>query len=166
MLELNVVMCEPEIPQNTGNIARTCAATGGKLHLIKPLGFEINDKQLKRAGLDYWDKLHVQIHESLADFLQTYPPEQNGMFFVTTKGKQCYSDVDYTNMDKVFVMFGKETKGLPEDLLKKYLSRTIRIPMRQSLRSLNLSNSVAIVVYEILRQKKFEGLQEISQYFD
>ena len=166
MLELNVVMCEPEIPQNTGNIARTCAATGGKLHLIKPLGFEINDKQLKRAGLDYWDKLHVQIHESLADFLQTYPPEQNSMFFVTTKGKKCYSDVDYTNMDKVFVMFGKETKGLPEDLLKKYLSRTIRIPMRQSLRSLNLSNSVAIVVYEILRQKKFEGLQEISQYFD
>ena len=166
MLELNVVMCEPEIPQNTGNIARTCAATGGKLHLIKPLGFEINDKQLKRAGLDYWDKLHVQIHESLADFLQTYPPEQNSMFFVTTKGKQCYSDVDYTNMDKVFVMFGKETKGLPEDLLKKYLSRTIRIPMRQSLRSLNLSNSVAIVVYEILRQKKFAGLQEISQYFD
>lgn len=165
-MKLNVVMCEPEIPQNTGNIARTCAATGGKLHLIKPLGFEINDKQLKRAGLDYWDKLDISMYESLADFLEKYPPEENNMFFVTTKGKNCYSDVDYSKMDEVFVMFGKETKGLPEDLLQKYLKQTIRIPMRKTLRSLNLSNSVAIVVYEILRQKNFEGLQEISTYFD
>lgn len=165
-MKLNVVMCEPEIPQNTGNIARTCAATGGKLHLIKPLGFEINDKQLKRAGLDYWDKLEISMYESLADFLEKYPPEENNMFFVTTKGQNCYSDVDYSKMDEVFVMFGKETKGLPEDLLQKYLKQTIRIPMRKTLRSLNLSNSVAIVVYEILRQKNFEGLQEISTYFD
>lgn len=165
-MKLNVVMCEPEIPQNTGNIARTCAATGGKLHLIKPLGFEINDKQLKRAGLDYWDKLDISMYESLADFLEKYPPEENNMFFVTTKGQNCYSDVDYSKMDEVFVMFGKETKGLPEDLLQKYLKQTIRIPMRKTLRSLNLSNSVAIVVYEILRQKNFEGLQEISTYFD
>lgn len=165
-MKLNVVMCEPEIPQNTGNIARTCAATGGKLHLIKPLGFEINDKQLKRAGLDYWDKLEISMYESLADFLEKYPPEENNMFFVTTKGQNCYSDIDYSKMDEVFVMFGKETKGLPEDLLQKYLKQTIRIPMRKTLRSLNLSNSVAIVVYEILRQKNFEGLQEISTYFD
>lgn len=165
-MKLNVVMCEPEIPQNTGNIARTCAATGGKLHLIKPLGFEINDKQLKRAGLDYWDKLDISMYESLADFLGKYPPEENNMFFVTTKGKNCYSDVDYSKMDEVFVMFGKETKGLPEDLLQKYLKQTIRIPMRKTLRSLNLSNSVAIVVYEILRQKNFGELQEISTYFD
>ena len=165
-MKLNVVMCEPEIPQNTGNIARTCAATGGKLHLIKPLGFEINDKQLKRAGLDYWDKLEISMYESLADFLEKHPPEENNMFFVTTKGKNCYSDVDYSKMDEVFVMFGKETKGLPEDLLQKYLKQTIRIPMRKTLRSLNLSNSVAIVVYEVLRQKNFEGLEEISTYFD
>ena len=165
-MKLNVVMCEPEIPQNTGNIARTCAATGGKLHLIKPLGFEINDKQLKRAGLDYWDKLEISMYESLADFLEKYPPEENNMFFVTTKGQNCYSDVDYSKMDEVFVMFGKETKGLPEDLLQKYLKQTIRIPMRKTLRSLNLSNSVAIVVYEVLRQKNFEGLEEISTYFD
>lgn len=165
-MKLNVVMCEPEIPQNTGNIARTCAATGGKLHLIKPLGFEINDKQLKRAGLDYWDKLEVQMYENLNGFLSKYPPEQNNMFFVTTKGKNTYDNVKYEEMDEVFVMFGKETKGLPEDLLKKYLDKTIRIPMRTTLRSLNLSNSVAIVVYEILRHKKFEGLQEISNYFD
>lgn len=165
-MKLNIVMCEPEIPQNTGNIARTCAATGGKLHLIKPLGFEINNKQLKRAGLDYWDKLDISMYESLTEFLKKYRPEKNNMFFVTTKGKNCYSDIDFSKMDEIFVMFGKETRGLPEDLLQKYIKQTIRIPMLMTLRSLNLSNSVAIVVYEILRQKNFEGLQEISTYFD
>ena len=165
-MKINVVMVEPEIPQNTGNIARTCAATGGKLHLVKPLGFEISDKYLKRAGLDYWDKLEIEIHNSLEDFLKKYKPENNHMYFVTTKGKQCYSDVDYSCMDEIFVLFGKETKGLPEFLLKKYIKNTIRIPMKEGLRSLNLSNSVAIVEYEILRQKNFEGLEEISSYFD
>lgn len=164
-MKLNVVMCEPEIPQNTGNIARTCAATGGKLHLIRPLGFELSDKYLKRAGLDYWDKLEIEEHENLEAFLKKYPPEMNNLFFITTKGQKCYTDIDYYTMEEVFIMFGKETKGLPEDLLKKYIDKAIRIPMKEHLRSLNLSNSVAIVVYEILRQKKFEGLQEVSQYF-
>ena len=164
-MKINIVMVEPEIPQNTGNIARTCAATGGKLHLVEPLGFEITDKTLKRAGLDYWDKLDIERHTSLKAFLEKYKPEENNMYFVTTKGQTCYSEVNYSNMEEVFLLFGKETKGLPEDLLKKYLNKTIRIPMRETLRSLNLSNSVAIVVYEVLRQKQFENLEEISKYF-
>lgn len=164
-MKLNIVMVEPEIPQNTGNIARTCAATGAKLHLIEPLGFEITDKALKRAGLDYWDKLEIETHPSLASFLETYKPEENNMYFVTTKGQTCYSEVDYSEMEEVFLLFGKETKGLPEDLLQTYIDKTIRIPMRSTLRSLNLSNSVAIVVYDILRQKHFEQLEEISHYF-
>ena len=159
-------MVEPEIPQNTGNIARTCAATGGKLHLVEPLGCEITDKTLKRAGLDYWDKLDIERHSSLSAFLEKYKPEENNMYFVTTKGKTCYSDIDYSKLDEVFLLFGKETKGLPEDLLKKYIKNTIRIPMRKTLRSLNLSNSVAIVIYEFLRQKNFQGLEEISNYFN
>ena len=165
-MKLNIVMVEPEIPQNTGNIARTCAAIGTKLHLVKPLGFEITDKYLKRAGLDYWDKLEIEMHDSLKEFLEKYSPEKNSMYFSTTKGKTCYSDVDYTKSKEVFILFGKETKGLPEDLLKKYISQTIRIPMREHLRSLNLSNSVAIVAYEVLRQFGFEKLEEISSYFD
>ncbi len=164
-MKLNIVMCEPEIPQNTGNIARTCAATEGKLHLIKPLGFELSDKYLKRAGLDYWDKLEIEEHENLDEFLKKYSPEKNNMFFITTKGQKTYADINYKTMDEVFIMFGKETKGLPENLLKKYLDRAIRIPMKEHLRSLNLSNSVAIIAYEILRQKNFEGLQQISKYF-
>ena len=163
-MKINVVMVEPEIPQNTGNIARTCAAIGAKLHLVKPLGFEISDKYLKRAGLDYWDKLEIEEHESLAEFLQKYPVSGN-MFMATTKAKHCYSDVDYTQFSEVFILFGKETKGLPEDLLLAHLDNTIRIPMRETLRSLNLSNSVAIVVYEVLRQNEFKGLEEISSYF-
>jgi tRNA (cytidine/uridine-2'-O-)-methyltransferase len=165
-MNLNIVLVEPEIPQNTGNIARTCAAIGAKLHLVKPLGFEISDKYLKRAGLDYWDKLEIEEHESLNDFLNKYVPEENNMFFVTTKGKHCYSDVDYSGLDNIFLLFGKETKGLPEDLLKKYIDNAIRIPMKKTLRSLNLSNSVAILAYEVLRQTDFESLQEISEYFD
>ena len=165
-MNLNIVLVEPEIPQNTGNIARTCAAIGAKLHLVKPLGFEISDKYLKRAGLDYWDKLDIEEHNSLNDFLDKYPPETNNMYFVTTKGKQCYCDVNYSKLNDVFLLFGKETKGLPENLLKKNLDTTIRIPMRKSLRSLNLSNSVAIVAYEVLRQVNFDNLDEISKYFD
>ena len=165
-MKLNVVLVEPEIPQNTGNIARTCAATGAKLHLVHPLGFSINEKAVKRAGLDYWDKLDIEEHESFNKFLEKYNPEYNNMFFVTTKGKHIYSEPQYLGMDEVFVLFGKETKGLPEDVLVKYIDKTIRIPMRPTLRSLNLSNSVSIVVYDILRQKNFEGLEEISDYFD
>ena len=165
-MKLHVVLVEPEIPQNTGNIARTCAATGAKLHLVRPLGFSLEDKYVKRAGLDYWDKLEIEEHDCLEDFLVKYPPEKNNMFFVTTKGKQVYSQDIYTNMEEVFLLFGKETKGLPEDLLMKYLDKTIRIPMKPHLRSLNLANSVAIVVYEVLRQKDFANLEEISSYFN
>lgn len=164
-MKLNVVLVEPEIPQNTGNIARTCAALGAKLHLVHPLGFSISEKQVKRAGLDYWDKLEIEEHLSFNEFLKKYTPEENQMFFVTTKGKQVYSDFDYSNMKEIFILFGKETKGLPEDILQKYINQTIRIPMRPDLRSLNLSNSVAIVAYDIFRQARFEGLEEISQYF-
>ena len=164
-MKLNIVLVEPEIPQNTGNIARTCAATGAKLHLVYPLGFSISENSVKRAGLDYWDKLVIEEHLSFNKFLEKYKPEENNMFFVTTKGKQVYSDVEYTNMEEVFLVFGKETKGLPEDILKKYITKTIRIPMRETLRSLNLSNSVAICAYEVLRQSRFDGLEEVSKYF-
>ena len=165
-MKLNIVLVEPEIPQNTGNIARTCAAIGAKLHLVYPLGFSISEREVKRAGLDYWDKLEIEEHISFEKFLEKYKPEENNMFFVTTKGKKVYSDVDYSKMDEIFCLFGKETKGLPEDILKKYIEKTIRIPMRETLRSLNLSNSVAIIAYEVERQKGFERLEGISSYFD
>ncbi len=164
-MKLNIVLVNPEIPQNTGNIARTCAAIGAKLHLVHPLGFSISEKALKRAGLDYWDKLEIEEHISFDAFLQKYLPEKNNMFFVTTKGKHVYTEPNYKEMDEIFILFGRETKGLPEDILKKYLDKTIRIPMRKTLRSLNLSNSVAIVAYDICRQKDFENLEEISNYF-
>lgn len=164
-MKINVVMVEPEIPQNTGNIARTCAATDCKLHLVHPLGFSISDKYLKRAGLDYWDKLEIEEHDSLSAFLNKYKPEEHNMFYASTKAQHCYSDVDFSNMEEAFILFGKETKGLPEDLLKKYIEKTIRIPMKGELRSLNLSNSVAIIVYEVLRQANFDGLKEVSEYF-
>lgn len=165
-MKLNIVLVEPEIPQNTGNIARTCAAIGAKLHLVHPLGFILSEKSVKRDGLDYWDKLDIEEHSSLNDFLSKYPPESNNMFFSTTKGKHIYSDPDYSSMDEVFLLFGKETKGLPEDLLLKYIDNTIRIPMRETLRSLNLSNSVCVAAYEVFRQCNFSGLEEISSYFD
>ena len=166
-MKLNIVMVEPEIPQNTGNIARTCAITGAKLHLVHPLGFQIDEKTLKRAGLDYWDKLDIEEHDSLEKFLEKYKPEENNMFFATTKGKTQYTDIDYSKMDEVFVLYGKETKGLPEWLLEKYLDKkTIRIPMLPTFRSLYLSNSVAIITYEILIQHNFEDLQGTSNYFD
>ena len=165
-MKLNIVLVEPEIPQNTGNIARTCAAIGAKLHLVYPLGFSISEKAVKRAGLDYWDKLEIEEHISLEKFLEKYPPEKNNMFFSTTKGKHIYSDPNYKDMDEVFILFGKETKGLPEDLLLKYIDKTIRIPMRKTLRSLNLANSVCVVAYDVLRQADFSNLEEISSYFD
>ena len=165
-MKVNIVLVEPEIPQNTGNIARTCAAIGAKLHLVYPLGFSITEKAVRRAGLDYWDKLDIEEHASLEKFLEKYPPESHNMFFSTTKGKHIYSEPSYSSMDEVFLLFGKETKGLPEDLLLKYIDKTIRIPMRKDLRSLNLSNSVCVVAYEVLRQSEFCGLEEISSYFD
>ena len=160
---LNIVLVEPEIPQNTGNIARTCAAINAKLHLVKPLGFEISDKTLKRAGLDYWDKLTIEYHESLEDFMNKYGDKD--LYYLSTKGQKSYTDVDYSKMEDVYVLFGKETKGLPEDLLLAHMDTTVRIPMFGEIRSLNLSNSVAIVVYEILRQNNFEELKQISEYF-
>ena len=149
-----------------GNIARTCAATGAKLHLVHPLGCDIAEKAVKRAGLDYWDKVEIEEHESLLAFLEKYKPEEHAMFFATTKGKHVYSEPDYQEKEEIFLLFGKETKGLPEPLLQKYINQTIRIPMRETLRSLNLSNSVAIILFEVLRQKNFGGLEEISKYFD
>ena len=160
-MKLHIVLHEPEIPQNTGNIARTCAATGASLHLIRPLGFEITDAKLKRAGLDYWDKLDVFYYDNLEDFYSRHPEAE--VFFFTTKAAKVYSAVDYP--EDVWLMFGKETKGLPEDLLLSHFDRSVRIPMRPALRSLNLSNSVAVAVYEVLRQHSFDLLQGESEYF-
>ena len=152
---INVVLVEPEIPQNTGNVARSCACTGAKLHLVEPLGFEIDDKKMKRAGLDYWDKLGVTVYPSLEDFLKK--TEGAARYFLSTKGKKVYSDASFG--DGCYIIFGKETAGLPEPLLKEHPEETLRIPMRPTLRSLNLSNSVAIVLYEALRQQGFSGLE-------
>lgn len=154
-VKINIVLVEPEIPQNTGNIARTCAATGAALHLIRPLGFEIDDKKLKRAGLDYWDKLDITYYDGLDDFFLKNPDAD--FYCFTTKAKHVYSDISYG--DNVYLLFGKETKGLPEEFLYEHPEKCVRIPMRDSLRSLNLSNSAAIAVYEVLRQKNFAGLR-------
>lgn len=159
MSHINIVLCEPEIPQNTGNIARTCAATGASLHLIRPLGFEIDNAKLKRAGLDYWDKLDITFYDGLDDFYSKH--SEVTVFYFSTKAKHKYSDIDYP--DDAWIMFGKETKGLPEELLYANPDTCVRIPMRDHLRSLNLSNSVAIAVYEILRQRDFEGMQESGE---
>jgi tRNA (cytidine/uridine-2'-O-)-methyltransferase len=151
---INIVLYQPEIPPNTGNIARTCALTGLKLHLIKPLGFHIDDKSVKRAGLDYWHLLDLEVHESLDDFLFKYGNEE--IYLSTTKASQYYTDVEYS--DNCFIVFGKETAGLPDDLHKKYKSNEIKIPMRshKDVRSLNLSNSVAIIAYEVIRQTNYK----------
>ncbi|MEG1805658.1 MAG: tRNA (uridine(34)/cytosine(34)/5-carboxymethylaminomethyluridine(34)-2'-O)-methyltransferase TrmL [Clostridia bacterium] len=154
MKEINIVLVEPEIPQNTGNIARTCACTGARLHLVKPFGFTITDKQLKRAGLDYWNDLDIFYYDSLADFMEQHKGDE--LYFFTTKGQHRYSDVEFP--DKAYLLFGKETKGLPEDLLHDNYDRALRVPMRSEMRSLNLSNTVCLVVYELLRQNDFEGL--------
>lgn len=149
-MSFNIVLVEPEIPQNTGNIARTCAATGSRLHLVKPLGFKIDDKKLKRAGLDYWDLLDITYYENIDDFFE----KNSGTFYyASTKSQNKYSDVKFKDND--YILFGKETKGLDEALLKKNSERCIRIPMINDARSLNLSNSVAIIIYEALRQNNF-----------
>ena len=158
MKNLNIVLVEPQIPQNTGNISRTCAVTGAKLHLIKPFGFEITDKHIKRAGLDYWDKLDIYYYENLKDFFEQNEGEY---YYFTTKGKHVYSDVDYP--DDAYLIFGREDKGLNEDLLYENPERCVRIPMRSDLRSLNLSNSAAIAVYEVLRQWNFPDLSREGQ---
>jgi tRNA (cytidine/uridine-2'-O-)-methyltransferase len=163
MSKINIVLVEPEIPQNTGNIARTCACTGARLHLVKPMGFEIDDKKLKRAGLDYWEFLDITYYESLSDFLEKTKGEQ--LYFCTTKAKNTYADVSYE--ENCFLVFGKETAGLPEKLLKDNPDACIRIPMLEEARSLNLSNAVAIVTYEAFRQGNFTGLKaegKLTQY--
>ncbi|HEY5585501.1 MAG TPA: tRNA (uridine(34)/cytosine(34)/5-carboxymethylaminomethyluridine(34)-2'-O)-methyltransferase TrmL [Ruminiclostridium sp.] len=154
-MALNIVLVEPEIPQNTGNIVRTCAATGTILHLVGPLGFSLEDKYLKRAGLDYWNDAEIKNYNSLDEFITKYG--KNKLYYSTTKATCNYSDVKFE--DNCFVLFGKETAGLPEELLKENKENCIRIPMREGIRSLNLSNSVAIVVYEALRQQNFINLQ-------
>jgi tRNA (cytidine/uridine-2'-O-)-methyltransferase len=151
----HVVLVEPEIPSNTGNIARTCAATGAKLHLVKPLGFSLEDKYLKRAGLDYWDNLNLEIHESWENFYETV--KDGTFYYATTKAKKAYSDCAYRKND--YIVFGKETAGLPESLLAKNMNTCIRIPMKKDQRSLNLSNSVAVILYEAYRQNHFGELQ-------
>ena len=153
MYNLNIVLVEPQIPQNTGNISRTCAVTGAKLHLVKPLGFDISDKSLKRAGLDYWDKLDVSVYEDLDDFFQK---NKGDFYYFTTKGQNIYSDIKYPN--NAYLIFGREDKGLSEELLFENQQKCVRIPMRTDLRSLNLSNSVAIATYETLRQWDFPDL--------
>lgn len=156
MPKIHIILHEPEIPQNTGNIARTCAATGASLHIIRPMGFEIDDKKLKRAGLDYWHQLDITYYDDFSDFLTRHPSAR--IYFFSTKAPRAYTEISYE--DEVYLMFGKETKGLPEELLHENPETTVRIPMRDKLRSLNLSNSVAIAVYEVLRQHSFEGLRE------
>lgn len=152
---LHIVLVEPEIPQNTGNIARTCAATGCVLHLVEPLGFKLDDKKMKRAGLDYWHLLDVRKYSALDDFFVQNPDGR--YFYATTKAPRAYHEARYQDGD--YLLFGKETRGLPEALLTAQPERCIRIPMREGARSLNLSNSVAVVVYEALRQTGFENLK-------
>lgn len=160
MAKINIVLHEPEIPQNTGNISRTCAATGASLHLIEPLGFEINDARLKRAGLDYWQYLDLHYYKDIEEF---YKKNKGGAFYYfSTKAPRSYTEINYP--DNCYLIFGKETKGLPEELLEKNLDYCVRIPMLEDIRSLNLSNSAAIAVYEVLRQKGFEGLTDYGKF--
>lgn len=154
---LNIVLLEPEMPANTGNIGRTCVATGSRLHLIEPLGFKINEKALKRAGLDYWDSLDVTVYDSYPDFLEKNPEARNRLYMATTKGPNVYTEVNYE--PDAYIMFGKESAGIPEEILVEHQETAIRIPMIGDIRSLNLSNSVAIVLYEALRQNGFSHMQ-------
>ncbi len=155
---INIVMVEPEIPQNTGNVARTCAATGARLHLVGPMGFKIDDKKLKRAGLDYWQYLDITYYDSLEEF---FSKNKGPFFFYSTKGRCTHSDAEYP--DGAYLVFGKETRGLPEELLLQNPDSCVRIPMAGGIRSLNLSNSVAIAVYEVLRQWNYPELQNFGQ---
>lgn len=155
MAALNIILHEPEIPGNTGNIGRTCVATGTRLHLIEPLGFQLNDKTVKRAGMDYWDQLDVTRYDDWNDFLERNPGAK--IYYATTKGKHVYSDVAFE--PDCFIMFGKESAGIPEEILVEHPEKCIRIPMIGETRSLNLSNSVAIVLYEALRQNHFDHMK-------
>ena len=154
MHKLNIVLVEPQIPQNTGNIARTCAATGSNLHIIKPMGFEIDDKKLKRASLDYWHLLNITYYENLDEF---FSKNEGNYFYFTTKGRNIYSDVSYPK-ENTYIFFGREDAGLNENLLVNNKDRCVRVPMINDARSLNLSNTVALAAYEVLRQWKFSGL--------
>ena len=159
MKKINIVLHEPEIPQNTGNIARTCAATGAALHIIKPMGFTIDDKKLKRAGLDYFPLSEIHLYDS---FEELYLQNKDSIFyFASTKSKNTYVDVNYP--DNCFVVFGKESYGLREDLLKEHYDNCIRVPMKSDARSLNLSNTVAIITYEAMRQQNFQDLQSYGE---
>ena len=156
---LHVVLVEPEIPQNCGNIARTCAATGCMLHLIRPLGFDISEKAVRRAGLDYWSQVTVRDYENLADFFAKNDVQQ--LWCLSTKAPRCYTEAQFS--DNCYLFFGKETKGLPEPFLEQHYNQCVRIPMLPDTRSLNLSNAVAITVYEALRQLSFPGLQDFGK---
>ena len=164
-MTLNIVLFEPQIPQNTGNIARTCAATKARLHIVKPMGFEIDDKKLKRAGLDYWHLLDITYYENTAEFFEKNKGGE--MYFFTTKGKHLYSDVQYP--DNAFLIFGREDAGINEDILHEHLDTCVRLPMNSEARSLNLSNTVAVATYEVLRQWNFPDLQfkgQLTKYND
>lgn len=152
---MNIVLLEPEMPANTGNIGRTCVATGSRLHLIRPLGFQLNERMLKRAGLDYWDKLDVTVYDDYEDFLVRHPGER--IYMATTKGRKLYTDVHYA--PDAYIMFGKESAGIPEEILLENQENCVRIPMWGDIRSLNLSNSVAVVLYEALRQNGFAEMK-------
>lgn len=154
---MHIVLVEPEIPQNTGNIARTCAATGIQLHLVEPLGFKLEDRYLRRAGLDYWSMVNLRTHASLEAFFAEFAGEERRMHFATTKAPRAYTEASYQSQD--FLVFGRETRGLPEGLLERAWDRCVRIPMVPGARSLNLSNSVAVMAYEALRQQGFTGMQ-------
>ena len=158
MAELNIVLVEPQIPQNTGNIARTCAATGARLHLVEPMGFQVDDRKLKRAGLDYWHFLDITYYQSLDDF---FSRTDGPYFYFSTKARHVHTDVRYP--DGCYLVFGKETAGLPEDLLYAHPEQCVRLPMREGARSLNLSNTVAVGVYETLRQWGYPELKEYGQ---
>ncbi len=157
MTKINIVLVEPEIPQNTGNIARTCSATGAALHLVYPMGFVIDDRKLKRAGLDYWNTLEIYIYDSLSDFMEKHG--KDNLWFYTTKASKLYTEAVPDESGEIYLVFGKETKGLPEELTAAHFDHSVRIPMLSDKRSLNLSNTAAIAVYEVLRQTAFEGLK-------
>ena len=156
---LNIVLHEPEIPQNCGNIARTCAATGSRLHLIRPLGFDISEKAVRRAGLDYWHLVDVRVYDNLEDFFSKNDVQQ--LWCLSTKAPRCYTEAQFE--DACYLLFGKETKGLPEDFLEAHRENCVRIPMRPDARSLNLSNAVAVTVFEALRHLDFPGLQDYGK---
>ena len=163
-MKLNIVLIEPEIPQNTGNIARTCAVIGADLHLVKPLGFDISEKAVKRAGLDYWDKVNVYVYENLNEFKEKVKDINSRVFLFTTKGKKIYSNESFKDGD--YLVFGPESRGIPESYILENFDRALRVPMGPNLRSLNLSNTVALAAYEALRQNDFESLEQESMYFN